>query len=224
MCGLRGRCVHIAEHASTRRDHCPRSGTRDHQAGTLPDMREHCAAGSAPGFAIRPPAGDEGQVVPQPPRRGRSRPPTGHLKTRRTATGPADHRRSRMRADRGETAPRLVKTRGDRAGEDPSRGEARRAAVKANHLQSPARWLRNVPTLDPKHPEARRGTPKPSHDGPHPRLRCAVNSAPSPGLDPKAPHPRAWTRRRPIPGPGPEGDPSPGPGPEGAQKGTNPGP
>ena len=214
MCGLRGRCVHIAEHPSTRRDRCPRSGTRAHQAGTLPDMREHCAAGSAPGFVRRPAMrvrvfrSHPGAAVPDR-QQVTSRPDARHpvpgitdeagcepieakqrrALPRRGATGPA-------KTPVGEKLPEGLQWRPTAYGAPHPRAvvrgqlEPQPAAVEADRLRSPARWLRKAPstgTPDPDHSENRRGTPKPSHDGPHPRLRCAVNGGPSP----------AWTRRHP---------------------------
>ena len=67
MRGLRCRWAHITEHTSTRRDRRPRSGTRVHQTDTMPDMREHRAAGGV----TRPADPDRRQV---PPRSGARQP------------------------------------------------------------------------------------------------------------------------------------------------------
>jgi len=92
-------------------------------------------------------------------RPAKARPPAGRLKARRTATAPAaTDKPDAPPIEAKPAAPSKIRdagaadpfTHGDRPAKTPGPGEgvARRAAVEADHLRSPARWLRNAPSTD----------------------------------------------------------------------------
>jgi len=141
MRGLRGRCAHIVEHASTHRDHIPADGTRVHPADT---PARHPGTPS-PGVASPArPKPDRRQATPRPSaQHPLPRPPTKPD----APTDRGETRRTHSKICDAEAGPC---THRDRAGEDPQPGEgvARRAAVETDQLRSPAQWLRNAPNTD----------------------------------------------------------------------------